>query len=44
MMRLGLVVLVSSTVVIGYGNYLAKEKPSSAPAGDELPGAAREAP
>jgi hypothetical protein len=24
-MRLGLVVLVSSTVVIGYGNYLAKE-------------------
>ncbi|MBI3853554.1 MAG: L-rhamnose/proton symporter RhaT [Verrucomicrobia bacterium] len=30
MMRLGLVVLISSTVVIGYGNYLAKE--SSAPA------------
>jgi L-rhamnose-H+ transport protein len=25
MMRLGLVVLISSTVVIGYGNYLAKE-------------------
>jgi hypothetical protein len=24
-MQLGLVVLVSSTVVIGYGNYLAKE-------------------
>ena len=26
MMRLGLVVLISSTVVIGYGNYLAREK------------------
>ena len=26
MMRLGLAVLVSSTVVIGYGNYLATEK------------------
>ncbi len=25
LMRFGLVVLVSSTVVIGYGNYLAKE-------------------
>jgi L-rhamnose-H+ transport protein len=29
LMRLGLVVLVSSTVVIGYGNYLATENPPS---------------
>ena len=29
LMRSGLVVLVSSTVVIGYGNYLAKESPTS---------------
>ena len=28
-MRSGLVVLVSSTVVIGYGNYLAKESTTS---------------
>ncbi len=30
LMRFGLVVLVSSTVVIGYGNYLAKESTTSA--------------
>ncbi len=30
MMRLGLVVLISSTVVIGYGNYLAKESTATA--------------
>jgi len=30
MMRLGLVVLISSTVVIGYGNYLAKESAPTA--------------
>ena len=30
MMRLGLVVLISSTVVIGYGNYLAKENAPTA--------------
>jgi L-rhamnose-H+ transport protein len=36
LMLLGLVVLVSSTVVIGYGNYLAKENPKTAtPAGAE---------
>lgn len=29
LMHLGLVVLVSSTVVIGYGNYLAKEHPTA---------------
>jgi len=29
LMRFGLVVLVSSTVVIGYGNYLAKESPAN---------------
>ena len=29
LMRLGLVVLISSTVVIGYGNYLAKETTTS---------------
>ena len=29
LMRLGLVVLISSTVVIGYGNYLAKEATTS---------------
>jgi L-rhamnose-H+ transport protein len=32
LMRLGLVVLVSSTVVIGYGNYLARETPTVAAA------------
>src|SRR5437762_7930103 len=31
MMRLGLVVLVSSTMVIGYGNYLARESTTSTP-------------
>jgi L-rhamnose-H+ transport protein len=31
-MRLGLVVLISSTVIIGYGNYLAKEGTASASA------------
>ena len=30
LMRFGLFVLVSSTVVIGYGNYLAKEIPAKA--------------
>jgi L-rhamnose-H+ transport protein len=30
-MRLGLVVLVSSTIIIGYGNYLAKENTASRP-------------
>src|SRR5882672_5832755 len=33
-MRWGLVVLVSSTVVIGYGNYLARESTTAAPAPD----------
>jgi len=33
LMRVGLVVLISSTVVIGYGNYLAKEK-TAAPASE----------
>ena len=33
-MRWGLVVLVSSTVVIGYGNYLARESTTAAPALD----------
>src|SRR5262245_34208120 len=32
LMRFGLIVLVTSTVVMGYGNYLAKEKPSSSDA------------
>jgi L-rhamnose-H+ transport protein len=30
LMRLGLAVLVSSTLVIGYGNYLARENPKPA--------------
>ena len=37
LMRLGLFVLVSSTVVIGYGNYLAKENTTTADATDVLP-------
>ena len=35
LMRLGLVVLVSSTVVIGYGNYLAKETTATAGVSDD---------
>ena len=31
-MRFGLLVLISSTIVIGYGNYLAREKTAPAPA------------
>jgi hypothetical protein len=35
LMRLGLMVLVSSTVIIGYGNYLAREKVPAAAGADE---------
>jgi L-rhamnose-H+ transport protein len=34
LMRVGLAVLIASTVVIGYGNYLAKEKTAVSAAGD----------